>query len=205
MAIGATGCGSGDESAAPVAEPCSVTSGSGEVRLLHKLLGTDQVETTSFENTSDLVDRLLVDLRGMTPGKATSTVDACRFKPGNGTGSNSARLEFYWVPKDFAGRVLPGTVGRYDVNGVKAQANDVSSQLRVPCTLPGADGKASHDVLLQAELSNTVLMGTKVAPETKEQQISLTYLMTRRVADALGCEGDPLRKDPVVRSERASS
>ncbi|MFB9557665.1 hypothetical protein [Streptomyces roseoviridis] len=204
-ALVVTACGTSDESAAPVDQPCEVAAGSAEAKLLHGLLGTDQVETTYFETTPDLVERLREDLREQVPGKPTSTADACRFKPKDGTGSSSARLEFFWLPKDDTGRRLPAPSSRYDVNGVEAEANDITSALRVSCVLPAAEAKPSSQVYLRADLTNTVLMGTKVSEETKKQQVSFAYLLAREVTEALGCKGDPLKKDPVVRTERAGS
>lgn len=204
-ALGLTSCGTGGDSATPVDQPCDVTAGSAEAKLLHGLLGTDQIKTTYFKTTPDLAEQLREDLRQRTSGQPTSTADACRFKPKDRTGSSSARLEFSWVPKDYTGRQLPGLVSRYDVNGMKGEANDIDSRLKVACVLPGADGKPSSEVLLQATVWNTVLMGTKVAPEMKERQITFAYLMARGVTQSLGCEGDPLKKDPVVRAERSGS
>ncbi|MFD7914611.1 hypothetical protein ACFV30_28475 [Streptomyces sp. NPDC059752] len=42
--------------------------------------------------------------------------------------------------------------------------------------------------------------GTDVVDQAgKDRRMTLTYLMTRRVTDALGCENEPLEKPPVVK------
>ncbi|MET9592453.1 hypothetical protein ABZY45_16080 [Streptomyces sp. NPDC006516] len=165
-------------------------------------LQAEEIKSTIFADTPDLVEGMHERL-GEDLGEPTLPQATCSFAPRNTVGSKTLRIEFAWVPRD-AGtddtNRLPGPLSHYDVNGAAAEANDISSHLRVECVLPGTDRKASQKVLLQGEASNTLLKGTEVQQKTIDQQITFLYLMTRRATEALGCENAPLTKDPVVKA-----
>ncbi|MEU5656113.1 hypothetical protein ABZ802_10905 [Streptomyces sp. NPDC047737] len=165
-------------------------------------LKAQELKSTIFAEASDLAEgmreRLTEDLSSTTTAQTT-----CSFAPRDTVGAKRLRIEFAWAPRD-AGtddtNRLPGPLSHYAVNGAVAEANDISSHLRVECVLRGTDREASQKVLLQGEASNTLLKGTDVQQKTIDQQVTFLYLMTRRATEALGCENDPLSKDPVVKA-----
>ncbi|MDQ0797219.1 hypothetical protein [Streptomyces sp. B1I3] len=194
-----------DGKAAPEKEFCDVPTSSAEGKLVRDQLKAQNLRSTVFAETSDLVEgmqeRLEEDLSEPTLPQAT-----CSYAPRDTAGTKTLRIEFSWVPRNVEaghGNKLPGPLSHYNVNGAVGEANDISSHLRVECVLPGADKKTSKQILLQGEASNTLLMGTEVQQKTIDQQVTFLYLMTRRATEALGCENDPLAKEPVVKASAA--
>ncbi|MEU1126704.1 hypothetical protein ABZ371_24805 [Streptomyces sp. NPDC005899] len=202
LAIAASGCTS-DDSTEPQArgELCRLAPDSGESGALRRLLGEKDVRTDISNDTDDLTESMREWLEPGGPERSALPLRMCSYRPAKTTGARMVSLEFGWLPREGAGSkagTLPGKVRHYTVDDAAVQANDTVSRLTVPCRMPGDLEKASQKVLLQAEASNTLLMGTDVRQKTIDQQITFLYLMTRRAAEALGCENDPLAKKPVV-------
>ncbi|GAA2944077.1 hypothetical protein GCM10010518_33990 [Kitasatospora cinereorecta] len=198
LSLAASACTTGPE-AAPEARFCDVPASSSEGKAVRDVLKADELKSTVFAETSDLVEGMRERLQEDKPTLPQAT---CSFAPRDTVSTKRLRIEFSWVPRtpDASGRnKLPGPLSHYDVNGAVGEANDISSHLRVECVLPGADKETSKQILLQGEASNTLLMGTEVQQKTINQQITFLYLMTRRATEALGCENDPLAKNPVVK------
>ncbi|MFJ3519929.1 hypothetical protein [Streptomyces sp. NPDC090131] len=80
------------------------------------------------------------------------------------------------------------------------ESNDTFTKLFVQCDLPGDLDAPSKSAWLYAKASYTVNIGrTDIDQAARDRQSALTYLMARRVTDALGCENKPLEKPPVVK------
>ncbi|MFJ3965485.1 hypothetical protein [Streptomyces sp. NPDC090036] len=83
---------------------------------------------------------------------------------------------------------------------VFGEGNDTFTKLFVQCDLPGDLDAPSKSAWLCANGSYTVNIGrTDIDRAAEDRQTALTYLMARRVTDALGCENKPLEKPPVVK------
>ncbi|MFE8006476.1 hypothetical protein [Streptomyces sp. NPDC057418] len=203
LAIAASGCTSGD-STEPQArdELCRLAPDSGESGTLRQLLGDNDVRTDISNDTDHLIESMRDWLKPGGPERSALPLRMCSYRPAKNTGARMVSIEFGWLPHEEAGRrseALPGKVHHYTVNGATVQANDIVSRLTVTCRMPGDLEEASQKVMLQGEASNTLLMGTEVQQKTIDQQITFLYLMTRRATEALGCENDPLAKNPVVK------
>ncbi|GGZ91601.1 hypothetical protein GCM10010371_59310 [Streptomyces subrutilus] len=191
-------CGAGD-SEVKSASLCETAASSEEGALLRKVLRADDFETQISNNTSRFAKDLGRELAEMGPAQETLPSYACAYRPGPGV--ERVTFGFGWVPrasKD-VDRPLPKGVA-YEMNGVAGATNDTVTRLRVPCDMPGGLGEASKSAWLYADASYTVNIGrSDVDQAALDRQTTLTYLMTRRVADALGCENKPLEKAPVVK------
>lgn len=198
------------ENAAPPDEQelCDLPTASGGGKVLRQLLDTDQVQTTIFAESSDLVERMQERLNKENLGKPTSPTSVCSFSPKGHVGANTLGVEFSWVPSGGdpkkTSRSLIGA-SHYNLNDVLGESNDIGAGLRVECRLPGKFGTLSKRVLLYAEASNTLNRGRDVDQATKDRQIAFLYFMTRKVTDALGCENDPLKKEPVAKPYATAS
>lgn len=204
LAIAASGCTS-DDSAEPQAkeELCRLAPDSSESRTLRQLWGQGDVETDVSNDAADLTGGMRAWLKPGGPEKSALPLRMCSYRPGTTTGARMLSIEFDWLPRGEVGSKtasLPGKVRHYTVNDATVQATDIVSRLTVPCRMPGELDKASQKFLLQGEASNTLLMGTDVQQKTIDQQVTFLYLMTRRATEALGCENDPLTKNPVVKA-----
>lgn len=206
LSLGASAC-TADDKAAPEKEFCDVAASSTEGEAVRDVLKADELKSTVFALTSDLVEGMQERL-GEDLSTPTSSQTTCSFAPRSTFGSKRLRIEFSWVPQDTEAREvdkLPGKLSHYDVNGATVEANDLVSRLTVPCRMPGDLTAPSQKVLLQGQASNTLLNGTDVQQKTVDQQVTFLYLMTRRATDALGCENDPLAKKPVVKASAEPS
>ncbi|MFD5750275.1 hypothetical protein [Streptomyces sp. NPDC127033] len=154
--------------------------------------------------TSDLSEKLPDELRAWKPGRTEYTVQACSFSPKiHKTGGGEAlHVEFRWTS-----RSNPREWGRpaneasyYNLNNVLGESDETLSRIRITCDLPGELSEPSQQTLLQAESSNTAYAGTEADKNTRDRQITFLYLMARKAVEALGCENNPLAKDPVARA-----
>ncbi|MFE5243695.1 MULTISPECIES: hypothetical protein [unclassified Streptomyces] len=198
LAIAVSGCTSGD-----TAEPrsngelCRLGQDSAESTSLRGLVGGNDIRTEISNDDGDLVESMENWLKPGGAEKSALPLRMCSYRPEAATGARTVSLEFGWLPLDEANE-LPGQVRHYDLNGATVQANDINAKLTVPCRMPGDLGDPSAKVMLEGQVSNTLLIGTDVEQRTVDQQVTFLYLMTRRATEALGCENDPLAKDPVV-------
>lgn len=209
LAIVASGCTSGD-SAEPQAkdELCELDAGTSESATLRQLLGEDEISTVISNGDDDLTESMRDWLKPGGPKRTALPLRMCSYRPEKSAVARMVSIEFGWQPRDVAGsktRELPGKVHHYDVNDATVQANDIVSQLTVPCRMPAGLEKASQKALLQGTAANTLLVGTEVPQKTIDQQITFLYLMTRRATEILGCENNPLTKKPVVKASPTPS
>ncbi|MFJ3833027.1 hypothetical protein ACIPWI_34495 [Streptomyces sp. NPDC090046] len=193
-------CTSG-ESEAKIEHLCTVTPASEEDVLLRGILRADGFTTDINNRTSRVVEGLERDLREIGPAKQTLSTSMCAYKPTAQAGSERARFEFGWVPrtsKDAETSMSDG--GRFEVNGAFGEGNYFLTKLFVRCDMPGDLAEPSKSAWLYAKASYTVNIGrTDIDQAARDRQSALTYLMARRVTDALGCENKPLEKPPVVK------
>lgn len=196
-------CTSG-EPEAKADDLCSITPASEEDKLLRGIIRADGFETYVTSRTGSLVKTLERSLSEMKPTTETFAPSTCRYSPP--TRTESAAFSVGWAPRTskFVEPSLP-EAGRFDVNGSFGESNYYSTKLFVRCDMPGDLAEPSKSAWLYAKASYTVNLGrTDIAPAdidqpAKDRQTSLTYLMTRRVTEALGCENKPLAKAPVVK------
>ncbi|MCX4801410.1 hypothetical protein OG594_07045 [Streptomyces sp. NBC_01214] len=193
-------CASG-EPEAKIEHLCTVGAASEEEALLRGILRADGFETDVFHRTNRVVESLERDLRAIGSDKKTFSTSLCAYGPTPRAGVERARFEVGWVPrtsKDAEPSMADG--GRFDANGAFGESNYFLTNLFVRCDMPGDLAEPSKAAWLYAEASYTVNIGrTDIDQAAKDRQTALTYLMARRVTDALGCENEPLAKPPVVK------
>lgn len=191
-----TSCSSGD-SEGKAANLCGIAS-SEEEALVREILVTEGYETKAYKSTSELVDKMEAALQHMRPGKDSYFNTACRYeddRPHRGY----AIFSFGWSPRA-ASEVSPSHNGAsYELNGAGGVASAGQSTLLVQCDLPGELGGPSRNVRLSADAMFDRPDGPVVDQAAKDRRMTLTYLMARRVTDALGCENKPLAAPPVVK------
>jgi hypothetical protein len=206
LALAAVSCT--DETAAPRADQlCEFPRDSSGGKVLRQVLGTDEMVTTIYAQPSHLTERLRNDLEQRQSSDSTLPAYACSFSPKNHEGASTLRIGFSWVPSggpEKEPRSL-GDASHYNLNGVLGESNDIGAGLRMECRLPGKFGTLSRQVLLYADASNTLNMGRDVDQAMKDRQVTFLYFMTRKATDALGCENDPLKKEPVAKPYATAS
>ncbi|MFD9407849.1 hypothetical protein ACFWBN_12660 [Streptomyces sp. NPDC059989] len=192
-------CTSGGSEAKAV-NPCGISASSEEDALIREILATEDFETKAFKSTSELVDKVKRALPGMRPGKHSYFNAACRYGVEDEHRAVSATFSFGWSPRVPPG--LPSNGVSYELNGASGVTNESNSTLLVQCDLPGELGAQSRNVWFSADAYFSFLPATGAAvvdQAGKDRRMTLTYLMTRRVTEALGCENKPLEKPPVVK------
>lgn len=203
----AVGCVSGKESQAE-GQICDVPASSDEGKVLRQVLDSTELQTDISNENDDIAEKMPERLQKGDFRGFGFPLRVCSFAPKSTVGAHRLSIEFLWVARDESAREDPGLtepISHYNVNGALGEASDTVSRLRVECRLGGDFKKPSKRVLLQGKAWNTLLMGTKVEQATKDQQVSFLYLMTRRATDILGCQNDPLTKDPVVKPYGSAS
>lgn len=82
------------ENAAPPEEQqlCDLPTASGGGKVLRQLLDTDQVQTTIFAESSDLVERMQEILGKENLGKPTPPTSVCSFSPNGHMGASTLRV-----------------------------------------------------------------------------------------------------------------
>ncbi|MEU6866943.1 hypothetical protein ABZ924_27410 [Streptomyces sp. NPDC046876] len=154
-----------------------------------------------MSKTSRAVKNLERDLREMGPEKRTLPTYTCAYRPAPQGGVERATFGFGWVPRtsNDVKRSLPQGVP-YEVSGAFGETGDFGTKLFVECAMPGELGGPSKSAWFYADASYTINIGQpELDQEARDRQTALTYLMARRVTDALGCENKPLQKPPVVK------
>ncbi|MFF5488915.1 hypothetical protein ACFY7Y_38545 [Streptomyces virginiae] len=191
-------CTSGEPEAK--ADLCGIGAASEEEALVREILGTADFETKTHRSESVLADKVKQALPGMRPGKNSYFNTACSYRVEDERRAVSATFSFGWSP-----RVPPGPPSdgvSYELNGASGVTSGSSSTLLVQCDLPGELGAQSRNVWFSGDayFSSMPATGTDPVDQAgKDRRMTLTYLMTRRVTDALGCENKPLEKPPVVK------
>lgn len=191
-------CTSGG-SEADTANPCGISPPSEEGKLVGELLGTKGFDTKAVKTTSGLVEETERALRLIRPEKHRFSTDVCRYTGEGEQGQAKAVFASGWFLKDARPPAFASD-STYDLNGARGFANGGRSTLFVQCDLPGDLREQSQKVWLRADTSYTFSPSTPTADQTaKDRGMTLTYLMARRVTDALGCENEPLAQAPVVK------
>lgn len=95
LSLGASACTT-DDKAAPEKEFCDVPASSTEGEAVRDLLKADELKSTVFALTSDLVEGMQERL-GEDLSTPTSSQTTCSFAPRNTFGSKRLRIEFSWV------------------------------------------------------------------------------------------------------------
>ncbi|CAL9441916.1 hypothetical protein SUDANB120_02259 [Streptomyces sp. enrichment culture] len=187
--------------------PCEIASGSQEQTLLRDILRTDGFQPFIMSSTSRATERLEQRLR-MTVAKESAfplavcayRPDGHAYRPAGQTGVERASFEFGWVDRtspDVKPHLDQGVP--FEANGSFGEANAFITKLYVECALPRL-GDLTKTVWLYTESSFTVNIGrTDIDQAARDRQTALTYLMTRRITDALGCENKPLEQPPTVK------
>ncbi|WP_159041243.1 hypothetical protein [Streptomyces sp. WM4235] len=192
-------CTSGD-SEAEAANPCGISASSEEEALVRGILATEDFETKAYKSTSALVDKTKWAVQRMRPGKDSYFNAACRYEMDDRQRGAYAIFSFGWSPRATSDVPVSPSSASYAWNGAGGVASDSGATLLVQCDLPGELGAQSRNVRLSADAMFSFRPSRPVADQaTKDQRMTLTYLMTRRVTEALGCENKPLAKAPVVK------
>ncbi|MGW5343972.1 hypothetical protein [Streptomyces sp. NPDC004050] len=193
-------CDSG-ESEAKVDHPCEIAPASEEHRLLREILRADGFQTDIMSSTNRAVEQLERKLREMDPKERTLPMYTCAYRPGGQGGVERATFGFGWVARTSEDvKSSLSNSAPYEVNGAFGETNDFITKLFVECSMPGGFGEKSKLAWFYADASYTVNIGRLDLDQTaRDRQAVLTYLMTRRVTEALGCENKPLEKSPVVK------
>ncbi|MFD5750276.1 hypothetical protein [Streptomyces sp. NPDC127033] len=198
--LGATSC-TANESAPPKEDLCDVSKNTETHNLLQKALRTDQYETTVHNTNDQLPEKLSDKLKEWKPGKTEFTTQICSIAPKDGRLDGALGFELSWTARDGSTKGdLPGKVSYYNLNGAPGEANDIITEIRAQCNLPGKLRNPSSQVSLLAAGSNTLNIGTKVDQETIDQQLTILYRVARKATEVLGCENNPLKKAPVVKA-----
>lgn len=191
-------CTSGG-SEAEAANPCGISPSSEEAALVRELLGTEDFATKSYGTTSRLVDKFERALPVIRPEKHMFHTNACEYSMKDEHGD--VRMTFVpgWFLRTHEAPSLPGDAS-YSLNGARGVTSGTRSTLLVQCDMPGELRAQSQEVWLTADIRFTFSPSRPAADQAAQgRRMTFTYLMARRVADALGCENKPLDKAPVVK------
>ncbi|MCP3756142.1 hypothetical protein [Streptomyces sp. TBY4] len=192
----------------PAAHPCGLGADSREDALVREVLARESYETQVLDSTSALAKTMEQALPSIGPKKTSFGANACAYKRIVDLDIAHMVLVAGWVLRGSEGRPYFDDVA-YELNGVRGLTNiGVSefglttasrSNLLIPCDLPGKLAARSRKVWLEAELRYTFSpRRLELDQAAKDSRMTLTYLLARRVTDALGCENQPLAKPPVV-------
>ncbi|NML48806.1 hypothetical protein HHL19_00255 [Streptomyces sp. R302] len=181
---------------------------STEQQLLEELLEAGTYKSSVLNSTSDVEETLKTALRKWSGEKDTSSVYVCFFASSSSREEGGVRTSFSWAPSgsgEARADQRPETVKRFDINGTSGESAGNYSMLYFKCVLPGDLRRPSRHALLRARASNTSHSERKGTDEAMRQHLSFVYLMSRRVTEALGCENEPLKVDPVVKPALAKN
>ncbi|MEU3609323.1 hypothetical protein AB0E83_28310 [Streptomyces sp. NPDC035033] len=201
LSVLATSCTSEPASTPSSDYFCGMDSGSDGEKAVQRTLRSEQFITNYHVPTDTLVQRLGAGLRQMKPGGHTASHYTCAYQPQPKKETKGVSVEFSWTsPSEPTwDRVPPEEITRYDVNGVRVESTYWLAKLSVACRLPGELDEASRKAVFRAELSNTLNSERRDDAEAEKRQVELLYILAGRATDALGCEGDPLKGDPVAK------
>ncbi|MFF3211221.1 hypothetical protein ACFYYB_11215 [Streptomyces sp. NPDC002886] len=181
--------------------PCGVGPSSEEGVLLRDVIAADAFEDFVYNSTSELVATLRSALPEVSPEHRIPVKTRCVLSGADGVGG-SVTFRFGWVSRaaeklDF---VLANGIPFEMDGGVFGQANDTDTNLYVGCDMPGALGGPSKSAWFHAKAEHsTSSTPAAVDQAARDRQTALTYLMARRITEALGCENKPLEQAPVVK------
>lgn len=186
-----------DDSDAEAANLCGITASSEEGTLMREVLGAKEFQTKVYTPTDKLLDMSERALPVIRPEKTRFFTNVCGY--GTGDEQQDFRMTFLtgWSLRASQAPLNNGV--SYELNGAQGLATDSRSRLLVQCDMPGELGEQSRKVWLTGD-ANFAPSRPDVDQATKDRRMALTYLMTRRVTEALGCENKPLEQAPVVKS-----
>ncbi|MFF1409801.1 hypothetical protein ACFVX6_08385 [Streptomyces sp. NPDC058289] len=192
--VAAAGC-SVEDAKPRAADPCAIADPSAERDLLRQITGSGDLDTRVNSTTEHLVDSLKADLRSVP----SSPWLMCGYVPTQQKSGGRVQLQVRWQSREYREQFPTGSVP-VEVNGAFGRSDDTGSVLRVRCDMPGDLRSQSDHALLSVEESFGIgATRTNMTQADRDRQTAFTYLMARRVTEALGCENKPLKRAPVVK------
>jgi hypothetical protein len=194
-------CASG-EPEAKAEQPCGISSSSEEGVLLRGIFRAEEFETLIYNSTGEVATALRHGLPETSPGRRPYLKPTCALWAAGQNGGDRVTFSFGWISRTAkeVKEPLPNGVPFEADGGAFGQANDTDTSLYVGCEMPAELGGPSKSAWLRATASHNVSPPrTGIDPAVRDRQTALTYLMTRRITEALGCENKPLEKPPVVK------
>ncbi|MET9691188.1 hypothetical protein ABZY81_22350 [Streptomyces sp. NPDC006514] len=183
-------------------QPCGISPSSEEGVLLKGILRAEGFESLIYNSTGEAATALRHALSETSPESRMSTKMTCALWAAGQNGGDRVTFSFGWVSRASkkAEEPLPNGVPFEADGGAFGQANDTETRLLVACQMPGELGDPSKSAWFHAKASHNVSPPrTDIDQTVRDRQTALTYLMARRVTDALGCENEPLEKPPAVK------
>ncbi|MFE5632435.1 hypothetical protein [Streptomyces sp. NPDC056543] len=197
LALVAVSCSSGD-SGSQVEGLCGRPGDSAAGKSLREVLGTDDFTAEAVKSDDSFAEQFRKDLKEWPGGPdSTSPSFVCKYLPDDN--ENHVVLSFAWSPADQPGRERAEGGKVYDVSGTTGSAGHLAAELFTPCELGGELAEPSRKAVLRADATLTVDRGRNVDQQRVAQELSFLYLMTREATKVLGCENQPLAKEPVVK------
>ncbi|MFD3758310.1 hypothetical protein [Streptomyces sp. NPDC058622] len=194
-------CSSG-EPEAKGEQSCGISPSSEETVLLQGILRAKEFGSLTYNSTDEVAAGLRHALPETSPDKRMSRRSTCALWPAGDNGGDRVTFSFKWVSRTSkeAEEPLPDGVPFQVGGGAHGQANDTDTTLFVGCEMPGELSGPSKSAWFHAKASRSNRPPrTDIDQTVRDQQIALTYLMSRRMTDALGCENKPLAAPPVVK------
>ncbi|MFJ3580626.1 hypothetical protein ACIPPS_00075 [Streptomyces sp. NPDC090127] len=195
LALVAVSCSSGDPGS-QVEGLCGPPADSAAGKSLREVFGTEDFRAESIMSDEVFAEHFKKDLKEWQGGpNSTSPSFLCKYL----TDDRDERvvLSFAWSPADtpMKRRAEGGKV--YDVSGATGSPGHLNAELFASCTLGGELSGPSRKAVLRADATLTVDRGRNVDQAREEEELSFLYLMTREATEVLGCENEPLAKDPA--------
>ncbi|WP_436990629.1 hypothetical protein [Streptomyces sp. enrichment culture] len=180
---------------------CRLPAESAEREAVLRAAGADEVRTTVLARPSLFAERSKDELRLWRGTGDVLPTDVCLFQRQEGGADGSVRVSFQWatpVTGTVAGQPLRDP-RRYAVNGLPAEAGEGGAKVGFSCVMPDDLRDTSRKAQLVGRV--TLTGGPRKGPREDRdvRQVALAYLMAQRAVDALGCENEPLRGEPVVK------
>ncbi|CAM5447076.1 hypothetical protein SAVIM338S_02727 [Streptomyces avidinii] len=196
-AVTLASCTSND-SASKSADACGLSQSSEEESLVREVLGTEDFATRAYGSTSVLADKMRRALPNVADKERFYT-NACGYSVGGEPREAGVTFLSGWFLRTAAPPSFPADVS-YDVSGTRGVARNSDSTLYVACDMPGEFRAQSQKVWLTADTTYTFNPSRPDADQSiHDRRMALTYLMARRITEALGCENKPLEQPPVVK------
>jgi hypothetical protein len=202
LALVAVSCGFGD-SGSQVEGLCGQPADSAAGKALREVLGTDDFRAEAIMSDEHFAQRFKTDLKEWRGGPdSTSPSFLCKYLPDDS--DDHVVLSFAWSPAEQPAKERAEGGKLYDVSGATGSTGHLAAELFTPCTLGGELGEPSRKAVLRADATLTVDRGRNVDRKREASELSFLYLMTREAAEALGCQNQPLAKEPVVKPYSAT-
>ncbi|QNE75370.1 hypothetical protein F0344_12730 [Streptomyces finlayi] len=203
LIVAATSCTTAESPDQPISQMCSHSRTSTEGKLVQRMLGTEQYKINIRNTNDDLTEKMNENLREWKPEISAPNIQTCALIPAypKTSGGNTLGTEFSWTSRE-----SPAPSGRpadthsyYNLNGTYGESDETLAKLHIECDLPGELSTLSKRTLLVARSWNTAYTGPRESQDARDRQMHYLHLMARKATDALGCENEPLEKDPVIK------